>query len=151
MDNTNSNQNTTPIAPNAPQPTEGTTPPPAPIEAPAPTPQSVPTPVQQPTQDMPPVTTPPNNTPIKSSNSGGNKVIMAIGVILIIAVVTGAGAYLFKSYNSQPAPVVPAQVNYTPTTVPSPTLASPSSELENLDIGNPEADLNNINQDINQL
>ncbi len=99
-----------------------------------------------------------NTTPTNSSNTpqpkGFNKTILLLVVVVIMAIVVGAIYILAIKSNSQTAmapAITPApQRVVTPTLAPTPATTD-TGDINNLDLGDPQQDLNSINKNLQQL
>jgi len=146
MEQKTENQNTQTAAP-APQastnPAPATPPPAAQANTAAP----------QPAQAAPQDTKPTENQGAPKKSGGGKKItiILIILVIVMAAVIGLLYMFVIKFNTTKPQPPTAQNVvTPTDTPMPTPTLA-PSQELNSLDLGNPQQDLDSVNQDLQQL
>lgn len=107
-------------------------------------------------QPQPPVAQPVTPTGYAAAPApiqGGSK-FLPILVLVTIAVLGGAGVYMYLSKNAQTTqqPTIPAPVTVAPTAVPSPTsVPDIEQELENVDVGTLEQDFSSLDEDLQSL
>ena len=139
--------------------TSPTTPMAQPGVTPLPTPEPVTTtPAEQPLVTPPPTpaeqpATPPPPTGLTSSPTSHSKLLI-IGIIILILVLGGLSYVLFLNSSKTPAtsttstPTLAPTQAITPTATPTPDL---KSQAEEIDTGNPETDLTEIQTDVQGL
>ncbi len=114
-------------------------------------------PIQNPTPVVPPVQSPvppaPSN-PTPSAPKSNGKIILFIAVGILLLIILGAIYFMATQLNNRTkAPEVtptPIQVSATPTPTPTPPPLS-EKDIDTIDLGSPEADLKNIEEDVKQL
>lgn len=116
------------------------------------------TPMSPPITQVPaPETQMPSSTPTTPQKKSSNKsMLIAINAVIIIVVIL-AGLYVLALKGSQKgistSSVVTKPTQITPTATPTPTTIKPEENIDpqTIDTGDPAADIQSINADLQQL
>ena len=112
---------------------------------------SVPPVPPAPPPPAPPPVAPSQPSPTQEAKSNGKVVLFIVAGILLL-IVLGAIYFMaqqFRSSSQQKPTPTPTQVP-TPTSTPTPTPLS-EKDIDTIDLGNLDADLKNIEDDVKQL
>lgn len=92
----------------------------------------------------------------ESANGGSNRMMLIVGIIIFIIIGAGVAAFMLSKRESQP----PAKVQYeTPTEAPSPTVvpeeaaitSGAEEDIDKIEIETPDADITDVQKDVDQL
>lgn len=79
-----------------------------------------------------------------------SKMILFIVIGILLLIVLGVIYFMATQLNKQNAAPIPTPTQALPTSTSTPTPLS-EEDIDTIDLGNPEADLKNIEDDVNQL
>lgn len=95
-------------------------------------------------------------SPEQTSNGGGNRMMLIVGIIIFVVIGAGAAAFMLSKRQAQP----PAKVQYeTPTEAPTPTIppeeaaitSGAEEDIDRIEIETPDADITDVQKDVDQL
>lgn len=114
-----------------------------------------PTPPQAPSApagNVPPVPMPPPSPVPPEAPKSNGKILLFIAVGILLLIVLGVIYFMATQLNNQnkTQDITPTPTQALPTSIPTPTPLS-EKDIDTVDLGNPETDLKNIDEDLKQL
>ena len=94
----------------------------------------------------------PPNVPSAEDPKSNGKIILFIVVSILLLIVLGVIYFMATQLNNQykTERITPTPTQALPTSTPTPTPLS-EKDIDTIDLGNPEADLKTIDEDVKQL
>jgi|SRR3989344_726344 len=99
---------------------------------------------QAPANPASPAPTIPVSPDVQTSSGGNSKKIMIISLIILVVLILAGGGYMYYLNMNQQSTKSPAQTN-------TGAFDDIKNELESIDVGASESDLNEIDKDLQEL